>query len=81
MPDFAFERAVDNEKVVSYHWREPFATLIEATEIVSGGDGVTLFETRPLEDILADIAEGWDSTRRCMGRVRASAFTEVSYVL
>ncbi len=46
-----------------------------------GGDGVTLFETRPLEDILADIAEGWDSTRRCMGRVRASAFTEVSYVL
>ena len=46
-----------------------------------GGDTLSLFETRPLEDILADIAEGWGNTQRCIGRVRASAFTEVSYVL
>ncbi len=31
--------AVDNEKVAPYHWREPFATLIRATEIVDGGGG------------------------------------------
>lgn len=30
---------VDNEKVVSYLWREPFATLVKTTEIVSGGAG------------------------------------------
>lgn len=29
-----------------------------------GGGGLTLFETRPLEDILADIADGWNSTKR-----------------
>lgn len=32
---------VDNEKVASYLWREPFATLVRATEIQSGGDGWT----------------------------------------
>lgn len=47
----------------------------------SGGDALRLFETRPLEDILADIAEGWSNMRCCIGRVRASEFTEVSYVL
>lgn len=56
-------------------------SLVALLYIQTGGDGVTLLETRPLEDILADIAEGWDSTRRCMGRGRASEFTEVSYVL
>jgi site-specific DNA recombinase len=30
---------VDNEKVAVYHWREPFATLVKATEIKSGGGG------------------------------------------
>lgn len=33
--------AVDNEKVVSYHWREPFTTLVRTTEIGFGGDGWT----------------------------------------
>jgi site-specific DNA recombinase len=32
---------VDNEKVASYLWREPFATLVKATEIESGGGGWT----------------------------------------
>ena len=27
---------VDNEKVASYHWREPFASLVKATEILPG---------------------------------------------
>lgn len=30
---------VDNEKVASYLWREPFASLVKATEIFSGGGG------------------------------------------
>lgn len=28
---------VDNEKVTIYHWREPFATLVEATSFQDGG--------------------------------------------
>lgn len=32
---------VDNEKVASYLWREPFATLVKATEIQDGGAGWT----------------------------------------
>ncbi|HSX29734.1 MAG TPA: recombinase family protein [Candidatus Saccharimonadales bacterium] len=32
---------VDNEKVASYLWREPFATLVKATEIQDGGGGWT----------------------------------------
>jgi hypothetical protein len=36
---------------------------------------VGLFETRPLEDILADIADGWNSTRRFL----LSRETEVAY--
>lgn len=32
---------VDNEKVASYLWREPFATLVKATEIQNGGGGWT----------------------------------------
>ncbi|MCX6727568.1 MAG: recombinase family protein [Candidatus Saccharibacteria bacterium] len=31
--------AVDNEKVASYHWNEPFASLVKATELSSGGGG------------------------------------------
>lgn len=27
---------VDNEKVASYLWREPFASLVKATELQSG---------------------------------------------
>lgn len=46
-----------------------------------GGDWLSLFETRPLEDILAEIAEGWSNTQRAIGRVRAGVTTEVSYVL
>jgi len=46
-----------------------------------GGDWVSLLETRPLEDILADIAVGWNDLQRCIGRVRASVATEVTYVL
>lgn len=30
---------VDNEKVAFYLWREPFVTLVKATEIQSGGGG------------------------------------------
>ena len=30
---------VDNEKVASYHWKEPFLSLVEATDIQLGGDG------------------------------------------
>ena len=30
---------VDNEKVASYLWNEPFATLVKATEFQSGGGG------------------------------------------
>lgn len=40
-----------------------------------------MFETRPLEDILADIAIGWNDTQRCIGRLRGSVVTEVAYVL
>ena len=32
---------VDNEKVASYLWREPFATLVKATEIQNGGGAWT----------------------------------------
>ena len=32
---------IDNEKVASYLWREPFATLVKATEIQGGGGGWT----------------------------------------
>lgn len=46
-----------------------------------GGDGVSLFETRPLEDILADIAVGWNDTRRIIGNLRSGATPELSYVL
>lgn len=47
----------------------------------TGGDWVSLLETRPLEDILADIAVGWDDMQRCIGKVRAGVTTEVTYVL
>ena len=30
---------VDNKKVASYLWREPFATLVKATALASGGAG------------------------------------------
>lgn len=46
-----------------------------------GGDGLSLFETRPLEDILADIAVGWHNTQRWTGRVKVNVATQVSYVL
>lgn len=46
-----------------------------------GGDGVSLFETCPLEDILADIAVGWNDTRRIIGNLRSSTTPELSYVL
>jgi len=29
-----------------------------------GGDAPRLFETRPLEDILADIADGWNNIKK-----------------
>jgi hypothetical protein len=32
---------VDNEKVASYHWKEPFLSLVEATDIQLGGDAWT----------------------------------------
>lgn len=32
---------VDNEKVVSYHWKEPFATLVALNELSYGGRGGT----------------------------------------
>lgn len=32
---------VDNQKIASYHWREPFATLVKAIEVQSGGAGWT----------------------------------------
>lgn len=47
----------------------------------SGGDGISLFETRPLEDILADIAVGWNDTRRIIGNLRTATTPELSYVL
>lgn len=53
----------------------------QSRPIFSGGDWLSLFETRPLEDILADIAEGWGNTQRCMGRVRSEATAGVAYVL
>lgn len=46
-----------------------------------GGDGLTLFETLPLEDVLADIASGWNDTRLMLGSVRRKSSTEVNYVL
>lgn len=46
-----------------------------------GGDGISLSETRPLEDILADIAVGWNDTRRIFGNLRSSSTPELSYVL
>lgn len=46
-----------------------------------GGDGISLFETRPLEDILSDIAVGWNDTRHISGNLRSSTTPELSYVL
>jgi hypothetical protein len=49
--------------------------------ISSGGDWVCLLETRPLEDIITAIAEGWNNLQACMGKVKANLSTEVDYVL
>lgn len=63
-------------------WLPPTITHLKISFFKTlGGDALKLFETRPLEDILADIAEGWNDTQRCIGKVRASVLTEVSYVL
>lgn len=54
---------------------------IKNQRIKCGGGALNLFEMRPLEDTLADIAVGWNDTQRCIGRVRADIATEVSYIL
>ena len=46
-----------------------------------GGDELRFFETRPLEDILADLASGWNDTQHCAGRLKAGTYQEVGYVL
>ena len=46
-----------------------------------GGDALSLFETQSLEDILADIAEGWCNIQQCISKVKVGIQTEVSYVL
>ncbi|HSE60979.1 MAG TPA: hypothetical protein VLA88_01635 [Candidatus Saccharimonadales bacterium] len=72
---------IGDENIASYTWKEPFATLIKNNNVQHGGDWVSLLETRPLEDILADIAVGWNDMQRCIGKVRANVATEVAYVL
>lgn len=72
---------VDNEKAANYLWREPFATMVKMGELQAGGDVLGLFETRPLEDILADIAEGWNSTKHSLARLRVNTTQEAVYVL
>lgn len=49
--------------------------------MISGGDWLSLFETHPLEDVLAGIAAGWNDTQRCAGRLRVGIYQEVGYVL
>lgn len=65
----------DHQKMTHYSSKEPFASLVALTSIQRDGDALNLFETRPLEDILADIAEGWNNTQRCIGKVRAGVLT------
>ena len=47
---------------------------------LSGGDAVALFETTPLESILADIAEGWKNIQQCVIKINNSPSTTVGYV-
>ena len=49
--------------------------------LVRGGDGLNLFETRPLQDILADIADGWNTTQLNLDRLKVKATQETVYVL
>ncbi|HEX6258871.1 MAG TPA: hypothetical protein VFZ48_05315 [Candidatus Saccharimonadales bacterium] len=56
-------------------------SIVEHEIISHGGDWVSLLETRPLEDILADITTGWNDAQQVMGGVKAGVTTEVSYVL
>ena len=51
------------------------------TNYRDGGDALSLFETRPLEDILADIADGWDSTQQSLERLKVKPPQETMYVL
>lgn len=46
-----------------------------------GGDWLRLFETQPLEDMLAEIAAGWNKTQQSAGKLKASLPVEVVYVL
>lgn len=55
---------IDNEKVTSYPWREPFSSLVEATDVLYGRSLKTLFETQPLEYLLADMTVGWNVIRK-----------------
>lgn len=49
--------------------------------IFEGGDGLSLFETRPLEDILADIGEGWHNTQLRININKSKLAKEIDYVL
>lgn len=49
--------------------------------LVLGGDWLSLFETQPLEDVLAGIAAGWNDTQQCAGKLRVSVAKEELYVL
>ena len=46
-----------------------------------GGGGLSLFGTRPLEDILADLDAGWNDIKCIIGKLMGSSVTEVAYVL
>ena len=49
---------VDNEKVASYHWREPFASLVRATAIKPGRVGAINLEQ--VDTILTSLKRHWD---------------------
>jgi len=49
--------------------------------LMLGGDALNLFEIRPLQDILADIAEGWNTTRLSLGKLKVEPAQEAAFVL
>ncbi len=68
--------AVDNEKVAFYKWREPFASLMEATTISSGRASATTFERSMVELVEWFIAHpdiGWRRQMRDAAALRQAA--------
>lgn len=51
---------VDSDKVVDYQTREPFKTYFKTHKISLGRGLETLFETSSIDELLDEIAQGWN---------------------